>query len=261
MQVRSGDTEIFYEVRGKGPDLVLLHPFPANHEVWSAVAEPLSSVYRVLLPDLRGLGASGPGEGIATMEKHVNDVLRVCHDAGVERAVFAGNSIGGYVLFEFWRRFRERVLSLILVDTKASPDSEDARKTRLAAADEVLKHGTEPFIDGQLPKLLGESSRRNRPDQVNRAKKMMMQTSAAGIAAVQRGMAERPDSMPTLKTIDVPTLVVVGDEDVVTPAPEMELIHRHVRGSQMMRIPQAGHYSPFERPDDVHRAMREFLRR
>jgi len=261
MQVRSGDTDIIYEVRGKGPDLVLLHPFPANHEVWSAVAEPLSSVYRVILPDLRGLGSSGPGEGIATMEKHANDVMRVCQDAGVERAVFAGNSIGGYILFEFWRRFRERVSALILVDTKASPDTEEARKTRLAAADDVLKRGTEPFINAQLPKLLGESTRRNRPDKVDQAKKLMMKSSAAGIAAVQRGMAERPDSTPTLRMIDVPTLLLVGEEDGVTPAAEMELIHRNVRGSEMRRIPQAGHYSPFERPEDVHRAMREFLRR
>jgi len=261
MQVRSGDTDIIYEVRGKGPDLVLLHPFPANHEVWSAVAEPLSSVYRVILPDLRGLGSSGPGEGIATMEMHANDVLRVCEDAGVERAVFAGNSIGGYILFEFWRRFRERVSALILVDTKASPDTEEARKTRLAAADDVLKRGTEPFINAQLPKLLGESTRRNRPDQVDQAKKLMMKSSAAGIAAVQSGMAERPDSTPTLRMIDVPTLLLVGEEDGVTPAAEMELIHRNVRGSEMRRIPQAGHYSPFERPEDVHRAMREFLRR
>ena len=261
MQVRSGDTEIFYEVSGKGPDLVLLHPFPANHEVWSAVTEPLSTVFRVILPDLRGLGASSPGNGIATMEKHANDVLRVCQDAGVERAVFAGNSIGGYILFEFWRRYRERVQSLILVDTKASADTEEARKTRLVAADDVLKRGTEPFIDAQLPKLLGETTRRNRPDQVERAKKLIMKASAAGIAAVQRGMAERPDSMPTLKTIEVPTLVLVGEEDTVTPAAEMELIHRNVRGSQIKRIPLAGHYSPLERPMDVHRAMREFLRR
>jgi pimeloyl-ACP methyl ester carboxylesterase len=153
------------------------------------------------------------------------------------------------------------VSSLIFVDTKASADTDEARKTRLAAADDVLKRGTEPFIDAQLPKLLGHTTRRNRPDLVEAAKKMMMLSSSAGIAAVQRGMAERPDSMPTLKSIDVPTLLLVGDEDVVTPRAEMEQIHRNIRGSQMRGIPQAGHYSPFERPEDVHRAMREFLRR
>lgn len=261
MQVRSGDIEIDYEVRGDGPDLVLLHPFPAHHGIWEAVADMLAGRYRVITPDLRGLGESAPGDGPATMEKHANDLLRVCTDAGVQKAIFGGNSIGGYILFEFWRRFRERVSGLILVDTKASADTEDARKTRLAAADDVLKRGTEPFIDAQLPKLLGESTHRNRPDRVHEAKRMMMRASAAGIAAVQRGMADRPDSTPTLATINVPTLVMVGDEDTVTPVSEMEKIHHGIRGSVMRRIAMAGHYSPFEQPGEVHQAMREILKR
>src|ERR1051325_6511076 len=98
MQVRSGDIDIYYEVLGSGPDLVLLHPFPAHHCVWMPVAEQLASKYRVILPDLRGHGQSGAGEGVATMEKHVNDLLRVLADANVGRAIFAGESIGGYIL-------------------------------------------------------------------------------------------------------------------------------------------------------------------
>lgn len=259
MRVRSGDTEIYYEVRGTGPDLVLLHPFPAHHGIWMPVADLLSTRYRVTVPDLRGLGQSAPGEGIVTMEKHANDLLTLCQDTGIERATFAGNSIGGYLLFEFWRRYRERVSRLILADTKVAADTEEARKTRLSAAEDVLKRGTEPFIDAQLPRLMGESTHRNRPDLVQDAKRMMMQASAAGIAAVQRGMAERPDSTSTLSTIDVPTLVIVGDEDSLTPSSEMEKIHRGVRGSSIRRIPKAGHYAPFEQSEEVHRVIREFL--
>lgn len=261
MQVRSGDSQIYYEVRGDGPDLVLLHPFPAHHGVWVPVADMLAGSYRVITPDLRGLGESAPGEGSATMEKHANDLLRVCIDAGAQKAVFGGNSIGGYILFEFWRRFRERVAGLIFVDTKASADTDEARKTRLAAAEDVLKGGTEPFIDAQLPKLIGESTHRNRPDRVQEAKRMMMRSTALGVAAVQRGMAERPDSTSTLATIDFPTLVIVGEEDTLTPVAEMEKIHQGVRGSVMRRIGMAGHYAPFEQPGEVHKAIRELLRR
>jgi 3-oxoadipate enol-lactonase len=261
MQVRSGDTDIYYEVRGDGPDLVLLHPFPAHHGIWTPIADMLAGRYRVITPDLRGLGESAPGDGPASMAKHGNDLLRVCLDAGVQKAVFSGNSIGGYILFEFWRRFRERVSGLILVDTKAAPDTEDARKTRLASADDVLKRGTEPFIDAQLPKLLGESTHRNRPDRVQEAKRMMLRASAAGIAAVLRGMAERPDSTPTLATINVPTLVIVGEEDVITPVAEMEKIHQAIRGSVMRRIAMAGHYGPFEQPGECHKIFREMLKR
>ena len=259
MYFKSVDAEIYYEIHGSGPDLVLIHPFPANHGVWGPVAEFLSTRYRVILLDVRGLGQSAAGDGPATMEKHAEDLRRLVDELGIGKAVFGGDSIGGYILFEFWRRFRERVSGLILTDTRAGADSDDARKTRLAAAEDVLNRGTEPFINSMLPKLLGESTHRNRPDKVAEAKRMMMQASAAGIAAVQRGMAARPDSNATLATINVPTLVLVGDEDTSTTPLEMETMHRAIRGSIFRRIPKAGHYSPFEQPEEVHRVIRDFL--
>src|SRR5690242_15254907 len=143
MFVRSSGIHIYYEVLGKGPDLVLLHPFPAHHGVWMPVAEQLATKYRVILPDLRGHGQSGVGDGIATMEKHAGDLVRVLADAQIGKAIFAGESIGGYILFEFWRRHRDRVKALILCNTKATADTGEARKARLQSADEVLKTGVE----------------------------------------------------------------------------------------------------------------------
>jgi 3-oxoadipate enol-lactonase len=261
MQLRSADAEIYYEVHGSGQDLLLVHPFPAHHGIWAPVAEMLSTRYRVILPDVRGLGQSSPGDGPATMQKHADDLVRVLDELKVGKVVFAGNSIGGYIFFEFWRRHRQRVSAAVLVDTRAGADSDDARKNRLAAADDVLNRGTEPFIDAQLPKLIGESTHRNRPDKAAEAKKMMMQASPAGIAAVQRGMAARPDSNATLATIDIPVLVICGDEDTLTSPLEMESMHRAIRGSIFRRVAKAGHYSPFEQPEEVHRLMREFLGR
>ncbi|MGZ4814022.1 MAG: alpha/beta fold hydrolase [Terriglobales bacterium] len=259
MHLRSGDAEIYYEVHGSGPDILLIHPFPAHHGVWSPVAEMLSTRYRVILMDVRGLGGSSPGGGPATMEKHAEDIRRLLDELKIGKVTYAGNSIGGYIFFEFWRRYCERISNIILVDTKASADSDEARKARLAAAEDVLKRGTEPFIDAQLPKMLGESTQRSRPDKVAEAKRMMMKASPAGIAAVQQGMAARPDSNATLATIDVPTLVICGDEDGLTPPLEMEMMHRSIRGSVFRRIAKAGHYSPFEQPEEVHRAIRDFL--
>jgi pimeloyl-ACP methyl ester carboxylesterase len=259
MHLRSGDAEIYYEVHGSGPDILLVHPFPAHHGVWSAVAEMLSTRYRVILMDVRGLGESSPGEGPATMEKHTEDIRRLLDELKIGKTVYAGNSIGGYIFFECWRRYRERISSAILVDTKASADSEEARKTRLAAAEDVLKRGTEPFVNAQLPKLLAESTYRNRPDKVEEAKRMMMKASPAGIAAVQQGMAARPDSNATLTSINVPTMVICGEGDGLTPPLEMEMMHRSIRGSVFRKIPKAGHYSPFEQPEEIHRAVRDFL--
>jgi len=257
--VRSDDAAISYTVLGSGPDVVLLHPFPAHHGIWLPVAEELATRYRCVLPDLRGHGASEAGNGPATMEKHAADVRRVCDDAGVGRAVFVGVSIGGYILFEFWRRFRERVSGLVLCDTRAPADSDETRRTRLASAEQVQKHGPGGFLDGQLERLLGAGTRQNRPDIAEAARAMMTKMSVAGIVAVQQGMAARPDSVPTLKTIDVPALVMVGDEDVVTPRADAELMQSGVRGAQLEIVAGAGHYSPFEQPQQVGRALGRFL--
>lgn len=259
MRVHSADAEIYYEILGRGPDVVLLHPFPAHHGIWMPVAEELATRYRVILPDLRGHGRSGVGEGPATMEKHAADVARLCDDAGVSKAVFAGESIGGYILFEFWRRYRERVLALVLCNTRAAADSDEARANRLRAAEDVEKHGIEPFLESMVPKLLGETTGRNRPDVVEAARRMMMQMGPGGIAAVQRGMAARPDSTPILPTIAVPTLIIAGDEDTLIPEAEGEVMRQHIPGGVLKVIPRAGHYAVFEQPADATRLLRQFL--
>ena len=222
------------------------------------VAEQLASKYRVILPDLRGHGESGVGEGAATMDKHAEDLVRVLADANVGKAVFAGESIGGYILFEFWRRHRDRVKALVLCNTKATADTEEAKKVRLQSAEDVTKKGVEPFINVMMPKLLGETTRFNRPDILAAAKGMMMKITPAGVAAVQRGMAERPDSVPTLRTIDVPTLIVGAGEDSI-PLSEAELMKEHIRNASLRVIAKAGHYAVFERPDEALRLMRHFL--
>jgi pimeloyl-ACP methyl ester carboxylesterase len=173
--------------------------------------------------------------------------------------VFAGESIGGYILFEFWRRFRERVAALVLCNTKATADTEEARANRLRAADDVEQRGVEPFVESMIPKLLGETTRRNRPDLVAAARTMMMHMTPAGTAAVQRGMADRPDSTATLPTITVPTLIVTGDEDTLTGAADAEFMHQRIPGSELKVIPRAGHYAVFEQAADAGRVTAQFL--
>ncbi len=225
------------------------------------VADALEARYRLVLPDLRGHGDSGVGDGAATMEKHAADIVRVIDELGIRKAVFAGESIGGYILFEFWRSFRDRVSALILCNTKAGADNEEARANRMRSAEEVEKNGVEPFVQTMLPKLLAQTTRTNRPDLLERARTMMMKMTPAGIAAVQRGMAARPDSVPTLATIDVPTLLITGDEDTATGPVEAELMHRHLRGSEMKVVAKAGHYAVFEQHEEAARLVRTFLER
>jgi 3-oxoadipate enol-lactonase len=258
-QIRSSDAEIFYWVLGEGPPVVLLHPFPVNHEFWLPVAETLAGRYRVILPDLRGHGDSAVGEGPATMTKHAADMARVMDDAEVGRAPLIGVSIGGYLSFEFWRNYRGRVAAFVLCNTKAQADNPEARAVRLQIASEVLERGAEPFLQAQTPRMFARSTLQLRPDLVDGARRMMQKMSAEDIAQVQRGMAERPDSMDTLKTINVPTLLVTGDEDIFTGVNEAELMRRHIAGSQLRVIAKAGHYAPWEQPEEAGRILRQFL--
>ncbi len=258
MQVRSHDTDILYSVQGEGPPLVLLHPFPLNHRFWLPVAERLSPQYKLIMPDLRGLGDSAPGDGPATMEKHAEDVSRVCDDAGVGKAVFVGVSIGGYILFDFWRRYRERVTALGFCNTRAGADTDEGRKGRLESAKQIEDRGTEMFIDNLLPKLLGETTRRNRPDIVADARRMALAATGKGLIANQLGMAARQDSIPTLGTIDAPTLCIGGGEDIPSPTAEIERIHRGIRGSKLRVIAQAGHFAALERAEEFAAVVREF---
>jgi 3-oxoadipate enol-lactonase len=257
--VKSGDAEIFYWSLGDGPAVVVLHPFPVHHEFWMPVAEMLSSRYRVVFPDLRGHGDSSIGDGLATMEKHAADLRSVMDDAGIGRAPIFGVSIGGYLLFEFWRSYRSRVAALALSNTKAPADNAEGRARRLEAANDVFERGTEPFFQSMLERVLAPTTRESRPDLVDAALGMMRKMSPLDVALVQRGMADRPDSVETLKTINVPTLLITGAEDILTGVNEAELMRKHIPGSQMRVIPKAGHYAAFEQPEQVGRLLRQFL--
>jgi len=259
VRLRSSDAEIVYEAQGDGHPVVLLHPFPANRQFWSQLALILTPRYRLILPDLRGHGDSGLGDGPATMEKHAADISRVMDDADVGRAVLVGVSIGGYVFFEFWRRFRSRVTAVALCNTKAAADTPEARVGRLQMAVDALERGTEPFFESMVPKLLGKTTRDMRPDLVDGALRMMRKMSPEDVAMVQRGMAERPDSVSTLKMIDVPTLLITGDEDILTGVAEAETMRQNIPGAQLKVIAKAGHYAPWERPEEVGPLLRQFL--
>ena len=258
-RIKSGDAELHYEVVGHGPAIVLLHPFPACHQFWLPAAQALSTHYRLILPDLRGHGDSSVGEGPATMEKHAADIFRICDQEGLGRAAFAGVSIGGYAMFEFWRRYRDRVRVLALCNTRPQAETAESRAARLKTAADVLEHGTEPFIDSMVPKLFGKTTIATRPDLVEAAKRMMRKMSPNAVNLVQRGMADRVDSLPTLKTINVPTLIVGASEDVASPLADAELMRQNIPGADLKVIPRAGHYAIFEQPQEAGAVLRQFF--
>ena len=256
--LQSDDARLYYEVTGSGSDLVLLHPFPLNHYFWDQILRALSAHYRVITPDLRGHGDSELGGGPATMEKHAADLLRICDAEQVTKAIFVGVSIGGYVLFEFWRRHRERFAGLVLSNTRAAAETEESRANRLRIAEEVERQGTTAFIEDMLGKLIGPTTRAEHPEIVESARRMMQGMSADDIAGVQRGMADRPDSVETLSTINVPTLVIAGEDDVPPPLSAAELMRDRIVGSTLQVIAKAGHYAAMEQPGQYSGILLQF---
>jgi pimeloyl-ACP methyl ester carboxylesterase len=258
-RLRSDDAEIVYDIVGNGPPVVLLHPFPVHHKFWNRIVPMLSSRYRLILPDLRGHGDSEIGQGPATMGKHARDLAHLLDAVGEAKAAFVGVSIGGYILFEFWRQFRGRVNALVLCDTKPQADASEARANRLKSASDVLEQGTDPFVESMIPKVLGRTTLSARPDLLDGARQMMSKMSPEDVSLVQRGMAERPDSVADLKTINVPTLIVIGEEDILATPADGELMRQHISGSQLKIIPKAGHYAPWEQPEAVGPLLRQSM--
>src|SRR5271170_2925646 len=254
--LRSSDAQLFYEVAGSGPDVVLLHPFPLNHSFWKPLAEQLGTRYRLIMPDLRAHGDSELGEGPATMEKLAADLAALCREERITKGVFVGVSIGGYTLFEFWRRHREHVAALVLANTRATAETPESRANRLALADKVLREGSAGFIEEMLPNVLSPVTLANRPDIVDAARRMMQKMSPQDIAGVQQGMADRPDSVPTLKTISIPALVIVGEDEATS---EAELMRQQISGSRLQVVPRSGHYAVLEQPEEFTRLLRSFL--
>ncbi|HVF49255.1 MAG TPA: alpha/beta fold hydrolase [Pyrinomonadaceae bacterium] len=254
--------ELAYTDVGTGlPPVVLLHGYPFNRSMWDGQVRELSGRWRVIAPDLRGHGESGAGDGAAvtTMEELAEDVAALLDALRLERVVLGGLSMGGYVALAFYRRFRERVRALVLADTRATPDTEEARRGREESAQKILSAGMKPVADAMLPKLLAPATLENNAEVAARVRGMMERTKPEGAVAALRGMAARRDQTELLAEIDVPTLVIVGSLDTLTPPRDAESLRARVRGSRLVVIEGAAHVSNVERPAEFNRALAEFL--
>ena len=259
MRATLGGSEIEYDVRGDGPALLFLHAFPLGLFMWDAEAEAFSDRHRVVRFDARGFGGTAPGDGPLTMERIADDGAALLGLLGIEKAVVAGCSMGGYAAFAFARRHPERLDGLVLQDTRAGADTDDARNYRASLATKVLEAGASAAVEAFLPKLVGETTWRDNPSLVSRLRERILATSPQGIAQALAGLGARPDSRDTLAAIRVPTLIVVGEEDVLTPPAEAEAMAEAISGSRLEVIPSAGHLSNLENPQAFAAALRRFL--
>lgn len=258
MNVVVGNAAIAVEDRGHGVPLVLLHAFPLDSRMWQPQCGVLVPQCRCIMPNMRGFGGSDP-DGPHTVDRYADDVVAVLDALRIERAVIGGLSLGGYVAFALWRRHRARVRALILADTRAEADTDEVRERRAELAMLAREKGADAVAARQLTGLVGRSTREHNPDLYDAVHGMMLGASVDGIVGALDAMAQRPDSTDLLAGIDVPALVVCGEEDAITPVKGMRAMAAAIRTARFEAISGAGHLSSIERPAAFNHVVSEFL--
>ena len=252
------DASIAYDDVGTGLPVVFLHAFPLNRTMWEPQISALVAESRCISIDVRGFGESTASPPLS-MDRYADDVAAVLDALQIQRAVVVGLSMGGYVAFAMWRRHRERIRGLVFADTRAGADTIEIAERRRELIDIAETQGSTAVANRQIAGLVGKTTRDKRPDIYDAVHRMIAEASIEGITGALEAMIARPDSTETCATIDVPTLVVVGDEDVPTPVKEARTLASLIAGSRLEILTQAGHLSNVERPAAFNTVVSEFL--
>jgi pimeloyl-ACP methyl ester carboxylesterase len=250
--------QVGYDDVGSGDPIVFLHGFPHRRSLWAPQLGALVDRARCIAPDLRGFGES---QALApySMDRYADDVVELLDHLRLERAVVCGISMGGYVAFALWRRHPARVRGLVLMDTRSGVDSPEAVLKRRDMIALARQRGSGAVADAMITGMVGRSTREKCPEVVDAVHSMLESAPVEGVVGALEAMISRADSTPTLGTIDVPTLIVVGEEDALTPAKESRAMHDAIPGSTLEVIARAGHVANVERSAAVNHVLSEFM--
>lgn len=260
MNATINGAELSWQENGEGDPVVFIHGFPFHSGLWADQLSAMPAGFRGIAPDLRGFGeSSAPGRGPLTMDQHADDVVGLMDHLGIRQAVICGLSMGGYVAFSLFRRHRSRVRALVLAATRSAADSAEAKQGRTELAKKVLNEGTSVVVESMLPKLLSDITPKTKPEVVDAVRALMEANNPEPIARALEGMASRDDSSDLLREIDISTLVIHGEDDLVIPKGEAQLMARGIRGARIELLERAGHVLNMEDPATFNRLLKEFL--
>lgn len=252
-----GGATVGYDDTGTGTPLVLLHAFPLDRSMWHPQREALTDAARVIAPDFPGFGESSPAP--FTIESAADLVAEFVAALGIQKVVLGGLSMGGYVALAFARKYADKLSGLILADTRAGGDDTNAKANRAKAIELTQEKGSAALFEGMVSKVFSDSTRDTNPDVVARLKRIAAQQPPEAVVTALGALRDRPDANPGLNSISVPTLVLVGEHDSVTPPLSSANLSAQIRGSKLVHIPGAGHLSNAENPDAFNGAVRAFL--
>lgn len=258
MKVLINGITISYNDQGAGLPLVFLHAFPLNRSMWEKQERALSSQFRIITVDLRGHGESDAPLWRYTLDQSADDVKMLLNYLAIQQALFVGLSMGGYILFAFYRKYADRVRGLILADTRAQADTPEGKEGRFQMAQAAYKNGPSTIANMMIPKLLSPLTIRTQPEIVQHVRTMIEGNQISGIAGDLMAMEERPDSIPLLGRITCPTQVIVGELDQATPPSDAKLMADKIPNAQLAIIPDAAHLTNLEQPEAFNRIIGAF---
>jgi pimeloyl-ACP methyl ester carboxylesterase len=239
--------------------LLLIHAFPLNARMWEPQLALAANGWRVIAPQLRGMDGGSTDQPALSMDDHAADIIDLLDALHVEEAVVGGLSMGGYVAFALLRHAARYVHALVLADTRPQADTPEGVEARKKMLTLVREKGPAAVADEMIPKLLGDETRRTRPEIAEQVRGLILASSAEAIANAVTALMMRADSTPLLETIHVPTLIVVGEQDTITPPALSEQMYKAIKGSEYAAIPNAGHLANLEQPDAFNVALARFL--
>ncbi len=260
-----GDVELAVTDVGVGRPVLLVHGFPLDRRLWNPQIDALVAAgSRAIAPDLRGYGRSSFGKCDASdgvgMHQYADDLAGLLDVMSVaERVVFVGFSMGGYIAWEFFDRYRDKLAGMVLCDTRAAADSPEAAANRMKMANHVDTWGSRHVAELLIPKLFASDTIRHRPELVESVREMITQSPTAAIAAAQRGMARRTDFSDRLAEFDLPVLAIGGEHDAISPPDEMQRMAAAMPDAKFTRIAGAGHMAPIENRAAVNAAIVDFV--
>jgi 3-oxoadipate enol-lactonase len=239
--------------------VVFLHGFPFSHQMWTPQLHAVGEAYRAIAFDFRGHGESSPGDGQLTIESHVEDLFSFLDFLHLPKAVIVGLSMGGYVALRAAEREIGRFSALVLCDTKSEADTNEDKIKRFAAMEAVKKNGSEGFADAFVKNVFAPESFKTKPEAVELIRGIIRRTPAQHIAATLLALAARTDTTAALSKINIPTLILVGEHDKVTPVKNAENLKNKISGSKLHVIPDAAHMSNLENPESFNEKLLKLL--
>jgi 3-oxoadipate enol-lactonase len=240
--------------------VIFVHGFPFSHAMWHNQLPLVAKEFHTVAYDVRGLGESSPGNGIFTLEGHVDDLIALMNYLQIERAAIVGLSMGGYIALRALERNPERFSSAVLCDTRSEADTNEGRLNRAKSIQEIIQQGSAAFAEEFLKKIFAPESFQRVPEEVALIRDIITCTPPRAIAGMQLALAARTDTTASLGALRIPTLILVGEHDAITPPAAARALQERIAGSTLYIVPDAGHMSPMENPGAVNSQVMQFLR-